>query len=173
MIDNKFIIQWKHIEATTFMYGTTLSFDDNKVKFKNELMPAGTVIHSWMMTSAYFRERHIPSLPILKRNKAYHIKFNIEETPANSVYFKLSMYRRNKSLIEAIIFNEKEGTFTYSEEAYYYEIEMLSASVKSFEFESITIEAISNIHQLNCDEQSFNYNNANVLKQLKRDDIKR
>ncbi|MFC6293631.1 accessory Sec system protein Asp3 [Macrococcus epidermidis] len=138
MTENKYVITWNQISGKTFMYGTEISFNDT-VTFRNELMPSGTLIHEWVMRTNYQADRNIPSLPILKRKREYKIKFNIESTPENSVYFKILFYRRDESLIESIIFDTYDASFTFPEAAYFYKIALMSASVVSFEFVNIVI----------------------------------
>lgn len=138
MIENKYEVYWKYISANTFMYGTTLRFKEG-VHFENKLMPSGTVIHEWLMTTQYFKDRHVPALPILKRGQDYQIEFDVEESPQNSVYFKILFYRRNTSLIDTLIIEDKTATFHFPKDAYSYKIEMMSGSVVSFHFKKIVI----------------------------------
>ncbi len=138
MIDNKYIVNWDSIDKNTFMYGSCIEFDKG-VMFENLLMPSGTVIHEWFMTSQYFSTRLVPSLPILKRGYHYKLEIKVESTPKNSVYLKIKFYRRDKSIIDSMTVTTDDFSFIYPEDAYEYSIELLSASVERFYFEYMTI----------------------------------
>lgn len=138
MTDHKVKIKWDAIDTNTFMYGSRVKFQDG-VFFENLLMPSGTIIHVWYMTTRYFQTRNVPTLPILRRKQQYKIEMNIETIPENSVYIKLKFYKRDLSLIEQLVITEPTGTFIYPADAYEYRIELISSAVRSFHYKSMII----------------------------------
>lgn len=50
---NSYTLTWRHINTTTFMYGTKLRIEDDGTYFNNPLMPSGTVIHDWRMLTTF------------------------------------------------------------------------------------------------------------------------
>lgn len=136
---NNYEVYWNHIDKSTFMYGTQLRINHHSLQFENYQIPAGVVIHIWHMKTSFYNDRTHPSLPILSRNEQYTIHFNYECVPEEGVYFIIECYKRNDEMIETFIVKEKEYSFVYPENADYYQIKMMSASVNALKFDAIKL----------------------------------
>ena len=77
-------IYWNEYSSDTYLYGSQIEYvARNDVRFKNELMPPGTVIKQWYSLTNYQAQRIEPSLPIIDGESRYRIKVNVE-TPDGS-----------------------------------------------------------------------------------------
>ncbi|HEC2157900.1 accessory Sec system protein Asp3 [Staphylococcus delphini] len=139
---NQFNIRWTQIVTETFMYGSILRFKPTETLFENELMPSGIVIHEWKMITAYDEESLVPALPILKKNKTYHFKFEYEAKPAGTVYFKIVFKRRNGTVCDTKIIKGYEEDVMMPAEAYSYVVQMINKASKSLAFRQIIIQDV-------------------------------
>lgn len=139
-MDNNFDIYWTAINDATYMYGTRLYFD-TAAHFYNPLVPAGTVIHAWYMTSNYDRDRMIPTLPILKQNTRYELTVDMTCVPNNSAYLKLIIYAPDQTVLATHLIEDETYEFIYPDGAYLYTLQLMSASSESITFRKINIRA--------------------------------
>ncbi|WP_312040235.1 accessory Sec system protein Asp3, partial [Macrococcoides bohemicum] len=95
---NNYQIFWNHIDKSTFMYGTVLRKNDTQVCFTNHQTPSGIPLHIWRAKTSFYNDRTTPSLPLLKRGQAYHIKFIYDVRPSSGIYFKIEFFRRNNEV---------------------------------------------------------------------------
>ncbi|MFC6118118.1 accessory Sec system protein Asp3 [Macrococcoides bohemicum] len=138
-MNNIYNIYWNNIDKITFLYGTKLKFVNRCVEFENFQIPAGITIHLWRMKTSFYNNRIHPSLPLLSRNEYYTVQFKYECKPENGIYFVIEFYKKNDEIIETLIVQDKEVDFVYPENADYYQIKMMSASVNQLKFDCITL----------------------------------
>nr|WP_263314634.1 accessory Sec system protein Asp3 [Mammaliicoccus sp. Marseille-Q6498] len=138
-LNNYFNIKWKHINSSTFMYGTYLSFKEKGTYFENSLVPSGIVINEWNMMSYYPKDKSSPTLPILEKGEIYQFKFDYDVEPESSIYFKVIYYRKDGTELDYLIVRNKSCEVTYPEEAYSYKIQMINAAAERIIFREITI----------------------------------
>lgn len=144
MLKNKtFKVTWNYISQTTFMYGSKVSFSNGEVTFVNPLMPSGLPIHEWLMLKQFSKYKSAPSLPILRRGQRYHMHFDFDATPSNSVYFIIIFYNKNGTKLSTEIVKSRNITMQYPEEAYAYKIKMMNAASTALTFRSLTITEIT------------------------------
>ncbi|ARQ07914.1 accessory Sec system protein Asp3 [Macrococcoides canis] len=154
MNSQNFIVKWKSLNHA-FMYGSVIK-KGSVVQFTNHQTPAGIVLNEWRMTADYYSEKTAPDLPFLKRNKRYTFYFNYEAVPKQSVYFKISFYRRNETLIETKVVQEREIQVEVPDDYYSYTIHMMSAAVQHMNFESIVITGAQiSVYSDEIDIQSY------------------
>lgn len=140
MQNHNYTIRWTQIIPNTFMYGSRLHFNHHETIFKNRLMPSGIVIHEWKMMTNYAEEKTIPTLPILKRGATYHFSFDYDVEPSTGIYFKIIFKRRNGTIFDTRIIQQREVAMTYPNEAFSYELQMINAAATSVCFRSIKIQ---------------------------------
>ncbi|HHV8921126.1 TPA: accessory Sec system protein Asp3 [Staphylococcus aureus] len=154
MLKNKtFKVTWNYISQTTFMYGSKVSFSNGEVTFVNPLMPSGLPIHEWLMLKQFSKYKSAPSLPILRRGQRYHMHFDFDATPSNSVYFIIIFYNKNGTKLSTEIVKSREITMQYPEEAYAYKIKMMNAASTALTFRSLTITEIT--HQADLENKGM------------------
>ncbi|MGK0553625.1 accessory Sec system protein Asp3 [Macrococcus capreoli] len=138
-MDNNFNIYWQSINAATYMYGARIYFDE-AAHYHNPLVPAGTIIHAWYMTSNYDRDRVIPTLPMLMQNVTYILTVDMTCIPAQSAYFKLIIYATDHTVIETHFIETDTFEFTYPDGAYSYTLQLMSASAETITFRKVNIK---------------------------------
>lgn len=136
---NNYEVYWNHIDKSTFMYGTQLQLNRHSLQFENYQIPAGIVIHVWHMKTSFYNDRVHPSLPVLSRNELYDISFNYECEPEQGIYFIIECYKKNDELVDTFIIKDKEYSFIYPDNADYYQIKMMSASVNTLNFDAMIL----------------------------------
>ena len=125
----------------TYMFGSQIRhYSDGHVHFYNPLITSGTDIQRWLSLQNYQATRSQPSLPLLKKGETYRLYAKMETQPADSVFLKVIFLNRYNQKIDQIIAKSSELTFTYPEEAYSYEVSLLSAGLVEMDFWYLTIE---------------------------------
>ncbi|UXS29353.1 accessory Sec system protein Asp3 [Staphylococcus delphini] len=140
-------ILWRHTHQHTYQYGATIQFHPQGTYFKNQLMPSGLQIHAWTMTTHFDQEGRTPSLPILKRGHHYRLTFEVSATPAHSVYFVVTFYRKNDTEISQLMINEAQKDFEYPKEAYRYDIRMMNTACHHLMFRRIVLTELETHHE--------------------------
>lgn len=129
------------LKENDFLYGTILNYyAPDHIYFENPMMPSGTKIHEWASITHYQGHRATPSLPLLKKGQQYHFSSQMEVRPQNGVYFKIRFLDRYGKEINTVIEKQSSFVFTFPEEAYHYQVQLLSAGIESFDFHWISIE---------------------------------
>lgn len=143
----EYSVYWKQISDITFKYGSRIKFLDTATVFENPLMPSGTVIHEWLMSTNYQAQRVIPTLPILKRDTVYYFVFDYEVRPADSVYFKINFYRKDFTHIHTMLVFGKSKEILVPADAYSYNIQLMNAASHQLIFRRILIAELSDDSQ--------------------------
>lgn len=147
MADTKhFNVYWRQINQSTFMYGARVQFKKEGVYYSNRLMPSGTLKHEWYMRTNFYTDRAFPALPFLKKGVKYLFKFYVTAIPEKSVYFKIVFLKRNGTQAGVFIAKEDEIEIEMPEEAYEYQVQMMSAAMSSLYFDHIEIIPEEKVH---------------------------
>lgn len=133
-------VYWTQINYTTFMNGSQIKFKPYKTEFNNPLMPSGTLIHEWLMKASYYKDRVIPTLPILKMGTDYELQMEYNTIPENSIYLKIVFYRKNDIILDTCIIRDKDFEFTFPKEAHSYKIQLFNAGIEKMIFNHMTIK---------------------------------
>ncbi|MGD6887734.1 accessory Sec system protein Asp3 [Staphylococcus shinii] len=133
-------VYWTQINHTTFMNGSQVKFKPYKTEFINPLMPSGTLIHEWLMMASYYKDRVIPTLPILKKGTDYELQLEYKTIPENSIYLKIVFYRKNDTILDTCVIRNKDFEFTFPKEAHSYKIQLFNAGIEKIIFNHITIK---------------------------------
>lgn len=134
-----YYVYWRQMNASTFMFGSKVTFEEDGVLFSNRLMPSGTLIHEWYMRTNFFRDRAFPALPLLKRGVKYTLLFHYEAEPKDSIYFKINFQKQNGTSLDSIIAKTDKIDITLPDEAFDYQIQMMNAACEKLKFHFIEI----------------------------------
>lgn len=145
IIKQRRYIKWGEMGGT-FMYGTNVTYhSDYHISLYNPLLPSGEVIRSWVSSVNYQAARIQPSLPLLKKNYNYRLRFDMDCRPENGIYIKVIFFDRYGDVVDEKLEKVKEFTFSYPAEAFTYQVSLLSAGFESLEFYSLSIEEINHV----------------------------
>ena len=106
-------------------------------------MPSGQVLKTWHSQTNFGATRQIPSLPLLKREQDYELVITMEATPTHTVMVEIIFRDRFGELVGRRVTAEGRLQFTYPDQAYAYEVRLLSAGLQEFTFHYFTIYPIS------------------------------
>lgn len=130
-------IYWTDEAKDSYLYGSRIWINDRLVHFQNQLVPPGTVLKKWESETNYQLHRTSPSLPLLLQGRDYHIRLLAHVEPANTLYVKVTCWNPSGEEIQSVILRDGEDSFSYPEEAYRYQVELINAGCESFEFEAL------------------------------------
>lgn len=135
----RYLIKWDNGAYQSFLFGSDIISEDQRVYFKNRIIPPGQSIKVWFSKTNYQRDRIPPSLPLLRKGFKYYIELYLKCHPSNSVYAKIIFEDRFGDEIGFTILKEKKEMFVYPKEAYSYKIELFNAGCKELIFEYILL----------------------------------
>ena len=136
-------IEWGEVGGT-FMYGTRVIYHSNQhVSLYNPLLTSGEILRSWSSSLNYQEARSQVSLPLLKRGHDYQMCMNFDCQPEQGLYIKIRFFDRYETVIEEKVEKVKQFMFTYPQEAYTYEVSLLSAGFESLDFYDFYIEEMN------------------------------
>lgn len=146
MINDTWVVRWRHYMADSYMYGSKIEFkDDRSVVYKNRLMPPGTVIHKWFSQTNFQAQRVEPSLPLIDGEAVYSIVMNIDYNSPESkeLMLRILFYDRYDEEVDSIIVREGRAVFKPSIKTYSYCIELINGGNADFTFRSLVIKEVS------------------------------
>ncbi|KEQ35075.1 accessory Sec system protein Asp3 [Streptococcus mitis] len=136
-------IEWGEVGGT-FMYGTRVTYHSYQhVSLYNPLLTSGEILRSWFSSLNYQGARTQVSLPLLKREQDYQMCMNFDCQPEQGLYIKIRFFDRYETVIEEKVEKVKQFMFTYPQEAYTYEVSLLSAGFESLDFYDFYIEEMN------------------------------
>ena len=123
-------IYWGDTVLADYLWGSTIQATDQ-----------GSV--QWHSQTNFGATRQIPSLPLLKREQDYELVITMEATPAHTVMVEIVFKDRFGEVVGRRVTAEGRLQFTYPDQAYAYEVRLLSAGLQEFTFHYFTIQPIS------------------------------
>ncbi len=136
-------IYWQEYSSNTYLYGSEVEYlAKNKVHFKNNLMPPGTVIKEWFSMTNYQANRIEPALPIIDGESHYHIKIDVETPNGKGCLVRLVFLDRYEREAGDFTIREKEADFSCPLKTYSYKMQLINGGMTEFTYHSITIEEI-------------------------------
>lgn len=135
---NQFIY-WEDDADETYLYGSRLAFEGRQVSFANRLMPAGTSLKRWKSKTNFQADRSQPSLPLLHQGKTYQLTLLAQAQPADTLFLKVSFFDILGQLISVTLLRDDDRQFTFPEEAFSYQIELVNGGCHSFEFDALVL----------------------------------
>ena len=83
-------LYWGPIASADYLWGSTIQkLAKDRILFKNPLMPSGQIVKKWQSITRYDGDRMAPSLPLLKRGKAYRLDVSMSSKPAHTVLVEI------------------------------------------------------------------------------------
>ena len=137
-------IYWGDLVLADYLWGSTIQATaQGGVQFQNSLMPSGQVLKTWYSQTNFGKNRQILSLPLLKREQEYELVITMEATPSHTVMVEIIFKDRFGEIVGRRVTAEGRLSFTYPDQAYVYEVRLLSAGLQEFTFHYFTIQPIS------------------------------
>ena len=127
-------LYWGPIASADYLWGSTI---------QNPLMPSGQIVKKWQSITRYDGDRMAPSLPLLKRGKAYRLDVSMSSKPAHTVLVEIVFQDRFGVTVERKVTSDGSLSFLYPEQAYAYQVRLLSAGMQEFTFDYFIISSIS------------------------------
>lgn len=138
-------ILWNEYSSDTYLYGSEIEYiARNNVRFKNTLMPPGTVIKQWYSLTNYQAQRIEPSLPIIDGESRYRIKVNVETPDGEGYLIRLVFLDRYEREAGDFTVRGREAEFSCPLKTYSYKMQLINAGMSEFVYHSVIIEEIAN-----------------------------
>ena len=84
-----------------------------------------------------------PSLPLLQRGRTYVVEVQMTSRPAHTVMLEVVCQDRFGKIVDRQVSTEGQVKLVYPEQAYSYQVRLLSARMQEFTFRYFTISPIS------------------------------
>lgn len=136
------MIYWGDVLESDYFFGTRYRKEGRSVFFENPFMPATLVIHRWSSLRPYQANRRPVDLPLLKRGQRYQLSKQMTVFEGNPLYVKVLFYNRYNDLISQVFIKEDKGDFSYPDEAYWYEIELVNTACQRFRFDYLILKPL-------------------------------
>ena len=137
-------LYWGPISSADYLWGSVIErLAEDQIRFMNPLMPSGQVLKTWKSLTSYGEDRMAPSLPLLQRCQTYVVEIQMTSRPAHTVMLEVVCQDRFGKIVDRQVSTEGQVKFVYPEQAYSYQVRLLSAGMQEFTFHHITISSIS------------------------------
>lgn len=136
---------WGNTNIQTFLYGSDLMrLTNDRIEFRNHLMPAGTPIHEWYSYTHFSVNRDMPQLPYLYVGKTYQIEPDIHTFPEHCYLLEIIFYDRYEHKVETQVLHPPYFTFTYPENSFFYTIRLINAGCSKLIFSNFQLYEVLN-----------------------------
>ena len=140
----KWIIYWSDYMSDAYIYGSEVKFNaKDDVEFKNNLMPAGSVIKSWFSKTNYQAQRIESTLPIIDGEGEYELSVDMETDVDEGILVRLVYYDRYNEQIGQYIVRDKTTVFRCPMATYSYCLQLIAGGAKNLRFRSVTIQEVN------------------------------
>lgn len=146
MVGDTWIVRWREVLSNTYAAGSIIKTNkDNTVYYKNELMPPGTVIHTWYSKTHFQFQKIEPMLPLIDGEAAYSITMNMASTDGQEAktILRVVFIDRYDNEFDSIILRDKFSMFKPPITTYSYRIELINSGLADFVFESLILREVS------------------------------
>lgn len=134
-------VRWTSLARTTYAYGSQVSFEENRVIFRNPQMPPSFVIAQWTSMTNFQGHRSQPELPVLERGAQYKVTLSAEVFPQASVHLKMTYFDRFGKVVGFEFIKEMTGQFTYPEDAFSYTVDLVNSGCEKIVFNYFKISS--------------------------------
>ena len=139
----KWIIYWSDYMSDAYIYGSEVKFNaKDDVEFKNNLMPAGSVVKSWFSKTNYQAQRIEPTLPIIDGEGEYELSVDMETDIDEGILVRLVYYDRYNEQIGQYIVRDKTTIFRCPMATYSYCLQLIAGGAKQLRFRSVMIQEV-------------------------------
>ena len=132
-------ITWDKVVNGQYLYGSRIIFEKDTVIFNNAQLASGKQIVAWGSRTNYQANRKIPELPLLVQGETYQLHSKLRTVPSNRLYLKIIFYNRLDEEIGTIIQREDVQEFVYPQDAFRYDILVISAGLEELVFKYIDL----------------------------------
>ena len=137
-------LYWGPISSADYLWGSVIErLAEDQIRFTNPLMPSGQVLKTWKSLTSYGEDRMAPSLPLLQRCQTYVVEVQMTSRPAHTVMLEVVCQDRFGKIVDRQVSTEGQVKLVYPEQAYSYQVHLLSAGMQEFTFRYFTISPIS------------------------------
>lgn len=137
-------LYWGPISSADYLWGSVIErLAEDQIRFMNPLMPSGQVLKTWKSLTSYGEDRMAPSLPLLQRGQTYVVEVQMTSCPAHTVMLEVVCQDRFGKIVDRQVSTEGQVKLVYPEQAYSYQVRLLSAGMQEFTFRYFTISPIS------------------------------
>ena len=137
-------LYWGPISSADCLWGSVIErLAEDQIRFMNPLMPSGQVLKTWKSLTSYGEDRMAPSLPLLQRGQTYVVEVQMTSRPAHTVMLEVVCQDRFGKIVDRQVSTEGQVKLVYPEQAYSYQVRLLSAGMQEFTFRYFTISPIS------------------------------
>lgn len=137
-------LYWGPISSVGYLWGSVIErLAEDQIRFMNPLMPSGQVLKSWKSLTSYGEDRMAPSLPLLQRGQTYVVEVQMTSRPVHTVMLEVVCQDRFGKIVDRQVSTEGQVKLVYPEQAYSYQVRLLSAGMQEFTFRYFTISPIS------------------------------
>ena len=143
MIGESWIIYWNEYASDTYLYGSEIEFlakDD--VRFKNLLMPPGTVIKQWYSKTNFQFQQIEPSLPMIDGEARYRLIVNMDVPEYEECFIKLVYVDKYDNEFDSIIIKDRVTEFKCPLKTYSFKMQLINGGVSVFRFHSVVIQEL-------------------------------
>lgn len=145
MIGEQWTIYWNEYSSNTYLYGSEIIYHKmDDVEFKNELMPAGTMIKQWYSKTNYQGQRIEPALPMIDGEGIYQIEVDIDCLESEAWQIRLVFYDKYDVEAGFVSIRERVADFQCPLKTYSYRMQLINGGMTQFRFHSIVIREIEN-----------------------------
>lgn len=170
MVNDSWKIRWKEYMVDSYHYGSEIEFRaDGSVHYKNELMPPGTVVHTWRARTNFQMQRVEPFLPLIDGEAPYEVTLRLIEEGEDDLplMMRIKFFDRYDKEVKAIIIRERSAIFKPPIQTYSYTIELINSGNGEFIFDSLILREVSK-EEFDADQQRIMENKENIKKGKKR-----
>ena len=137
-------LYWGPISSADYLWGSVIErLAEDQIRFMNPLMTSGQVLKTWKSLTSYGEDRMAPSLPLLQRGQTYVVEVQMTSCPAHTVMLEVVCQDRFGKIVDRQVSTEGQVKLVYPEQAYSYQVRLLSAGMQEFTFRYFTISPIS------------------------------
>ena len=143
MIGESWKIYWNEYASDTYLYGSEVEFiakDD--VKFKNLLMPPGTIIKQWYSKTNYQQQRIEPSLPMIDGEASYRLIVNMDVPEFEECLVRLVFYDKYDKEAGEVSTKDRVLYFRCPLRTFSFRMQLINGGVTNFHFHWVKIQEI-------------------------------
>lgn len=136
----QFQIYWTPQSQLDELQGAVVDYvQEDKVIYRNDFLPSGQQIVSWVDSDNYFQNKRIGQLPELNAGQRYRSKLLVTNSDRMHAYLSWTFYNEKREVIDQHYQNVPEETFTVPSNYASYRVALLSAGTGQFTFHRIQV----------------------------------
>lgn len=139
---SKYLIPWGGLHLNSFLYGSSVSYENKyQIVYHTNNLPSGTLVHQWFSRTSYYKDKLVPSLPLLIPGQEYRLSLDARAEPEGTAYLRLKFFDLSGTTMAEQYLRQGTLTFTFPEAACNYQIDLLGAGLDKLEFHGLWLES--------------------------------